>query len=352
MKQLLMVLFCIGILAVSSSSLSGQEYRDVMAGDTVKLPRDLYYRKDYRVQWWYFTGHLQDDSGRDFGYELTFFSAGIQKKAYKSEFGPNTVYISHFAISDIDRKKFFYAADTDTGAFGFAGADEDRLNVWVGNDSLEKSGDRMYIKASDGETWISLWLVPTKPAVLNGEGGYSRKSSLSPSISSLYFSYTSLETKGSLRIGDALYQVQGKSWFDREISSRELGEDYAGWDWFALQLDDNREVMLYLVRKKDGSIDDYSSGTFVYEDGRYRILARSDFVVTVKRHYTSKKTGARYPSKWEITIPSEKVSVVVSPLIEDQEFLAGYSTWNYYWEGACEVEGTATGKAYVEMTGY
>ena len=131
-----------------------------------------------------------------------------------------------------------------------------------------------------------------------------------------------------------------------------LSEKQAGWDWFALQLDDRRELMLYLLRNKDGSIDRYSSGTLVYPDGRYRHLSKDDFSVSVLAHYKSVKTGARYPSGWEIKVPSERITVTVSPLVEDQEVQAFNSTGNYYWEGTCKIEGSTKGRAYVELTGY
>jgi len=344
--------FCLLLLFFFYTLAFGQEYRDVVPGNVVTFPDDMHYRKDYRFQWWYFTGHLYDGSGREFGYELTFFIIGVQKRLFTSKFGTNNIYISHFAISDIEKKRFYHTADTDNGAFGFAGAKEDRLRVWVGNDSLEAAKEKMHIHALDGDTWLNLWLVPVKAVVLNGVGGYSRKSEESPLVSSLYFSYTNLATEGSLKFNGTVFRVKGKSWFDREISSKSLGKDYAGWDWFSIQLNDEREIMLYLIRRKDGTIDNFSSGTLVYPDGRYRHLSKNEFIVTVLKHYTSKKTGAHYPSQWKITIPSENAEFMVSPMIEDQEFLGTYSTGNYYWEGTCKVEGSSPGRAYVEMTGY
>ncbi len=329
-----------------------QDYRDVSEHDSVHLPDDLYFRKDHRIQWWYVSGHLYDETGREFGYELTFFTVGIQKKRYQSRFGINTVYISHFAVSDILEKKFYYADDTDTGAFGFAGAEEDRLSVWVGNDSLKGTTQAMTIVAEAEHIRISLSLAREKPFVMHGVAGFSRKSEESPLISSLYFSATRMKTEGVLTIGGTALRVKGTSWFDREISSRVLGDNYQGWDWFALQLDDNREIMLYRIRKRDGSTDPFSSGTVVYGDGTYRHLVQDDFAVTVLEQYHSGKTGARYPSKWEIAIPSEQVRLTVTPLIQDQEFIGTYSTWNYYWEGTCAISGSMTGRAYVELTGY
>lgn len=347
MKKLILIL----LLFLSSSAFS-QEYLDVTPDYRVKLPEDFYFKKDYRVQWWYFTGHLFDESRREFGYELTFFVVDVQKRDYKSQFGVNTIYVSHFAISDVENNRFYYCDKADSGAYGFAGAKEDELNVWVVENTLKGTMNKMHIKAFDSSNMIDLELIPSKPVVLNGENGYSRKSEESSLISSIYFSYTNMKTKGILKIGNQSFNVKGKSWFDREISSRSLSDNQEGWDWFAIQLDDGREIMLYMIRNKDGSIDKYSSGTLVYPGGKYRKLSRNDFNLKVLTHYKSKKTKARYPSKWEIRLQSENLILFVTPLIKDQEFLAYGTTGNYYWEGTCEVDGTSKGRAYVEMTGY
>lgn len=350
-KVIICVLF---IFSLCFSSSYAGEYLDVAPDYTAKMPDDFYYKKGYRVQWWYFTGHLFTDSGREFGYEIAFFVVNVQKKDYKSRFGVNDIYISHFAVSDVLKNKFYYHDKTDTGAYGYAGAEESRLRVWVGRDTLEGTVTNISLEASDSDMdkALALQLRPKKPVILNGEKGYSRKSETSPLISSIYFSYTNIETEGILKIGEEEYSIKGKSWFDREISSRGLGDNQKGWDWFAIQLYDNREIMLYIIRNKNGSIDTYSSGTFVYSDGRYRRLLKNDFTVKVLSHYTSEKTGARYPAQWEINIPSEKIFLKVTPLIKDQEVIAYSSTGNYYWEGACTVEGDEKGRAYVEMTGY
>lgn len=330
------------------------DYRDVVPGSRVKLPRDLSFRKDYRVQWWYFTGHLFDDAGREFGYELTFFAVNIQKTPFRSAFGVNTLYLSHFAVSDVQEKRFHTAENSDVGAYRYAGAAENRLRVWIGRNILTGSGERMHIKAVDEKAGMALDLdlLPQKPVVLQGDRGYSRKSEVSPLIASLYFSFTDLKTAGTLCLGGKTSTVTGRSWFDREISSQGLNENAAGWDWFSLKLDDGRDIMLYRMRKKDGSIDPFSSGTVVERDGRSRHLAQPEFTVTALDQYTSEKTGARYPARWEIAVPSERLRLLVTPLIQDQEFVAASSTWNHYWEGTCAIEGTVPGRAYVELTGY
>ncbi|MBZ0158095.1 MAG: carotenoid 1,2-hydratase [Alphaproteobacteria bacterium] len=344
---LLLLLFLIPVPAFAKG-----EYRDVTPDQRVALPGHLFYAGAYRIQWWYFTGHLYDERGREFGYELTFFAFGVQKRDYASEFGMRSLFISHFAVTDVAGKRYYFMDKADRGAFGFAGALKNRLKVWVGKNLLEGNGHKMRLSAEDGNLSLDLTLIPEKGAVLHGRGGYSRKSEESPLVASLYFSFTRMRTEGVLRIGSTDFRVGGTSWFDREISSRGLGENNAGWDWFALQLDDAREVMLYLMRNKDGSLDRYSSGTVVYRDGRYRHLSLQDFSITPLKRYTSKKTGARYPAQWRISVPSEGLLLTVTPLVEDQEFLGKQSTGNHYWEGTAAVEGTAAGRAYVELTGY
>jgi predicted secreted hydrolase len=348
MKKLVVIFLLISFCSFSQA----QEYLDVTKDSRPQFPEDFFFKKDYRVQWWYFTGHLFDPGGREFGYELTFFTVNIQKRDYKSRFGVNRIYISHFAVSDIAGNRFLFYDKADTGVYDSAGAKDNRLDVRVGQNALDGTTGKMHIRASDKDKEIDLQLIPVKPVVLNGEDGYSRKSEESPLIASLYFSYTNLETEGKLKMGDRVFKVKGKSWFDREISSRELGRRQAGWDWFAIQLDSRSEIMLYILRNGDGSVDPYSSGTFVYRDGRYRHLSNNDFSLKVLARYTSGRTGARYPSEWEIRIPSEKIVVRIIPLLGDQEVLAYDSTGNYYWEGTCRVDGSAKGRAYVEMTGY
>jgi predicted secreted hydrolase len=340
------------LLLLSLGAASAGEFGEITKDYTPHFPQDFYYRDGYRLQWWYFTGHLFTPEGREFGYELTFFVAGVQRKEFRSRFGVRNIYISHFAISDAKDSRYSFYDNSDSGAYGFAGADGKKLHVWVRNDEMEGTISRMHLAAAGGDTSLDLTLVPVKPVILNGDKGYSRKSEESPDIASWYFSYPDMKTGGRLSFGGRTFPVTGRSWFDREISSGTMGKNEKGWDWFSVQLDDGRDLMLYLMRKKDGTADRYSSGTFVYPDGRYRHLTLGDFTVTVLGHYTSKKTGARYPSGWRVQIPSEDLTLRIIPLIRDQEFVASSSTGNHYWEGDCEVRGSSVGRAYVELTGY
>jgi len=348
-KLLFFVAFSLYLFCRSTEALA---WREVTSIDSVTLPGDLYFQTDYRVQWWYFTGHLYDRNGRAFGFELTFFVAGVQQRRFSSAFGVNDIYLTNFAISDVEGKKFFHFSNADSGAYGFAGADSKRLHVWVGKDSLKGNLKKMQISAREPDAELDLVLIPKKSFVLNGSKGYSRKSEESPLIASLYFSCTDLETTGTIKLGTTLFTVHGKSWFDRELSSHGLAKNEVGWDWFSIQLDDGREIMLYELRKQDGSVDRYSSGTIVDIHGSSRRLSREDYQIEAISSYNSKKSGIRYPDRWKITIPKENLRLLVTPLLMDQEFIGDRSIEGSYWEGACTVEGTAQGQAYAELTGY
>ena len=139
------------------------------------------------------------------------------------------------------------------------------------------------------------------------------------------------------------------SWFDREWSTSALGEDQEGWDWFSLQLDDGREIMLYQLRLKDGGIDPFSAASFIEKDGTVKHLKADDFEILALDTWKSPETGTLYPSKWKVTIPEQDIQLTVTPAISNQELLLSFT----YWEGAVKVVGDSlSGKGYVELTGY
>ena len=142
---------------------------------------------------------------------------------------------------------------------------------------------------------------------------------------------------------------------DHEVSSSQLGKDQVGWDWVSIQLEDQREIMVYRLRKRDGTSDPASTLTWVDRAGKPQ---RQPFELTVESTWTSPHNGAEYPANVQITTTDpatgEPVSILVEPFIADQEHtgeLAGIP----YWEGACRVidaSGQVIGQAYMELTGY
>ncbi|MFN3330561.1 MAG: lipocalin-like domain-containing protein, partial [Pyrinomonadaceae bacterium] len=84
----------------------GSEYKPV------ELPKDLAAHGSAQTEWWYYTGHCATDSGKNFGFELVFFKRRTDLDKFSVVplrlFG-NPLYFAHFAITDIEKKRFRYA---------------------------------------------------------------------------------------------------------------------------------------------------------------------------------------------------------------------------------------------------
>jgi predicted secreted hydrolase len=210
----------------------------------------------------------------------------------------------------------------------------------------------LHLRARDGDFALDLSLEQGKPTVLEGDRGLSRKGP-EPDNASYYYSLTRMPTSGAITVGGERFEVRGESWMDREWSTSALGPDLVGWDWVALQLDDGRDVMLYRLRRRDGTADPYSAGTLIATDGATRPLAPGDVTLEALDHWSSPRSRVRYPSRWRLVIPGAGLSLEITPRVSDQELIVG----TRYWEGAVAVAGTADGRAiagrgYVELVGY
>ena len=334
-------------------------YKLALPGRKISLPADHYSHPDFKIEWWYYTGHLESESGKRYGYQVTFFRFGLRERQQDMKNKPplfTDLYMAHFAVSDIDRKKFLFRERLNRGYEGKAGAATDRYLVW--NEDWKVEGDLKahLIQMNDRGTRLSLRLSSTKPPVLHGDNGLSQKGE-GEGRASYYYSLTRMKTEGEIAIDGKTEKVLGLSWMDHEFGSNQLREDQVGWDWFSLQLDDQTEIMLYLIRKKDGSPDPYSSGTLVKRDGTTKHLRLEDFQIEVLGRWKSAKSGGNYPMKWKVTIPGEEIELAIDPEFTDQELITNRSTRVTYWEGAVQIRGTIqrkpmAGLGYVEMTGY
>ncbi len=334
-------------------SLSGNDvsgFKRAALPRDFKFPQDLGPHQEYQTEWWYYTGNLSSKDGRDFGYQLTFFRRALSPFEInrESNWSTNQIYFAHFALSDIESGKFYSSERWSRGALGLAGAESDLFRVWIDDWFIEGDGKNFKLKANDGPVSIELTMKSMKPVVLQGDKGLSQKSA-EPGNASYYFSQTRISTSGTVRIDSHEFRVKGLSWLDREWSTSALAENQEGWDWFSIQLNDGREIMLYQLRLKDGGVDNYSSGSFIEKDGAVRQLKADDFEIEVLDTWKSPVTGIIYPSKWQISIPSHGIELNVVPLLQDQELLVSF----VYWEGAVKVSGDGvSGKGYVELTGY
>lgn len=327
---------------------------------TYHFPRDHFAHNAYRTEWWYFTGHLRARDGRRFGYELTFFREALQPHAQRLRQGESRwraaqVYPAHFAITDESGKRFLYAQTFARDALGQGAASDRTLDVhtngWrlVGSSAVRPD---MHLHAANGGNVIDISLHSSKPPAIHGEGGISRKGACA-SCASHYYSFTRLRTRGTLAIGSAPFAVDGNSWMDHEYASGDLDPTQVGWDWFSLQLDDGREIMLYRLRERDGRTTPQSSGSLIERTGTVRHLPLRTFSIVPLATWKSPHTGAVYPARWRLHVDGVAGTLDVTPLLDDQELVD--ATGTTYWEGAADVRdaaGRRVGAAYVELTGY
>jgi predicted secreted hydrolase len=337
---------------------SGFTYQLALPGRKLSFPADHYSHPDFKTEWWYYTGHLETESGKKYGYQVTFFRFGVRDRQKEVKEKPlfSELYMAHFALSDIAARKFIFRERINRGYGDKAGAATDRYLVWNEGWKVEGDARNHSIDVKDRGTQLRLSVKSQKPPVLHGQNGLSQKGE-GEGRASYYYSLTRMQTDGELTIDNKKEKVNGLTWMDHEFGSNQLGENQVGWDWFSIQLNNDTELMLYVIRHKDGSPDPYSSGTLVKADGTTKHLALKDFQIEVLDRWKSRKTGANYPMKWKVTIPTEKIELEITPAFVEQELVTSRSTRVTYWEGAARITGTVrhrpiAGNGYVEMTGY
>jgi len=357
----MLVLLSLAVQSIATNEPS-QPFHIAAPGYQYRFPKDHGAHEGFRTEWWYYTGHLTAADGRPFGFQLTFFRRGVppeQVKTLPSKWSIQQLYLAHFALTDLANGRFHYADKLSREGLGKAGAETDRLRVWIDRWSVstdDSTSNRQRLQAATDDFAIDLRVTPQKPPVLHGREGISRKGA-APEQASHYYSLTHLTTEGQIRVGAEMFTVTGLSWMDHEFGSADLGQEVVGWDWFSLHLSDSTELMWYSLRRADGSADPASSGTLIFADGRTRPLAAKDLAIEPLSHWTSPHSKARYPQHWRITAPSLELNLDVRSLLADQELHTERSTRVTYWEGAVSATGHAqgtpvSGRGYVELTGY
>ncbi len=336
------------------------------------FPADHGPHPDFRTEWWYITGSLDAQDGRAIGFQLTFFRNALAPRPPESPsaWATNQAYMAHFALTDVRARAFHAYERFDRGALGLAGGRDSPFRVWVGDwflASMDSVGMRgagdasatasdgtfpLRLHAASADVAIDLVLRQGKPVVLQGNQGLSQKGP-EPGNASYYYSFTRMPAGGTVRLGADTLAVSGLAWLDREWSTSALSDGLAGWDWFALQLDDGWDLMVYRLRADDGSATPFSEGVLVGPDGTSRRLAWDRDVQVESTGRWTAPDGSVYPSGWRVRVPARGWDLDVEPELADQELKLAFR----YWEGAVRVrahEGALPiqGRGYVELTGY
>ncbi|TAL08800.1 MAG: carotenoid 1,2-hydratase [Nitrospirae bacterium] len=339
--------------------IAAAEFRSALPGYQFRFPHDHGTHNEFQTEWWYYTGHLRAEDGKTFGFQLTFFrraAGGEAVAGNPSRWSIRHLYFAHFAVTDEGGRRFHFAEKVSRAGIGKAGARTGRLGVWIDEWGVQADGDAHVLHAQAEGIALRLRLTPEKPPVIHGADGISRKGT-APGESSHYYSFTRMRTDGALTVDGASFPVTGLSWMDHEFGSNQLGREQVGWDWFSLQLADATELMVYQIRRRDGSVEPASGGTWIRADGTAVPLPRDAIVVDVLDRWQSPQSGGRYPGRWRIRVPSVRLAVEVAPTIAGQELITRRSTQVTYWEGSVTLTGEREGRAvsglgYAELTGY
>src|SRR5579864_1137944 len=345
----LICLYCV----LPACAAEADSFRLAVPGYHYAFPRDHFEHSDFRTEWWYYTGNLRDSEGRRFGFELVFFRQAERRgpSPNRSVWRIDDVYLAHLALTDIGGKRFCDHQRLNRPGPGVAGASFTERRVWNGNWSAHWEGTGQVLEATADEFYFRLQLEAVKPPVIHGVGGISQKAD-GPGRASYYVSLPRLAVTGDLQLNGRRHTVSGTAWMDHEWFTHQLAADQVGWDWFSIQLDNQTELMLFQLRTKGGGIDPHSSGTYIDRDGRARHLAHEAFSLTPAGYWKSSRTGASYPVRWKIRVPSVGIDLEARAAVDAQELAPVDQVSPAYWEGAVTYSGSAKGVGYLEMTGY
>lgn len=337
------------LIELSSAPVDESAFAKAYDVVPINFPEDLGEHPDFQTEWWYYTGNLADEAGNRFGFQLTFFRRALAANSAErtSEWGGNQVYFAHFGLTDAANNRFYAHERWSRGGPDLAGVQSPPYRVWLEDwEAREVSPGVVHLQAQEGAVSLDLMLKLEKPPVLQGDRGFSPKSN-EPGNASYYYSFTRQSATGTIKTPDGAATVSGTVWKDHEWSTSALDDDAVGWDWFAFQLDDGREIMFFQVRRADGGAA-LVDGVLVDEAGETMPLHADSVQLDVLDYWTSPRNQAEYPAQWRFAIPAADIDLTITPLIADQEL--NLST--VYWEGAVRIEGTQTGYGYVELTGY
>lgn len=343
------------LLLLLAAGACAQSYDIALPGYSYRFPRDNFNHPDYQTEWWYYTGNLKSPDGHRFGFELTFFRQAVARDADASTWHIHDLYLAHLALSDVSGHRFYSTERINRAGPGIAGIDEKAGLIWNGNWRAVLGVNTQALRGIGDNFAFGLTLVPQKLPVIHGTNGISQKAE-GEGHASHYISLTRLLTHGSIELNGKSYAVEGASWMDHEFFTESMGANESGWDWLSLQLEDNTELMLYRLRHKDGTVDPYSSGTYIDAQGKTLHLAAQDFTMTpAGTTWTSPNSGGTYPIAWQVSIPRLALRLEISTQLNSQELISRVGP--SYWEGAIDINGQrglapVHGAGYLEMTGY
>ncbi len=321
----------------------GTGFARVTPGREITFPQDHGAHPEYRIEWWYLTANLKDARGTDYGVQWTLFrqaaAPGPQREGWESQ----QFWMGHAALTT--PTGHYHSESLARGGIGQAGVTAEPFSAWIDDSALESTGAGfapLRLRAGGADFAYDLTLATDAPMVLQGEGGFSRKSDRGQA--SYYVSQPFFDASGTITVEGEAVAVSGPAWMDREWSSQPLAADQEGWDWFSLHLETGEKVMLFRLRHAEGA--DYFAGNWITPDGQSTALAPDTITMTPLE--TSQVAGREIPTRWRLQVAARELDVTVAAV--------NTGSWNEtlfpYWEGPIRVAGSHGGVGYLEMTGY
>jgi len=336
-------------LAAGQTATTADGFAIPQPGKVFAFPRDHGSHPEFRTEWWYITGHLFDQRGERHGFQFTLF----RQASRQGDGSAAHLFLGHSALLHGPSSEFIHEERLRREGWD-AQAASDQLRLRLGNWTLRGDPNQggMTLRFSVlGDALLELELKAAKPLVVFGENGVSRKGQ-SASAASHYLTLPRLAVQGQLTRNGGTTRVHGEAWMDHEFSSSQLEAGQQGWDWASLQLKDGRDIMVYRMRREDGSTDPASQFNLIDAKGQKQALPASGFEWRVLQQWQSPHSGARYPLEVELRAQGELWRL--RPLALDQEQRSRISGLAY-WEGACDVldsQGQLVGRAFLELAGY
>ena len=303
------------------------------------FPTDHGPHYDYRIEWWYLTANLEGLDGTPYGLQWTLFRSALTSDGGKGWSSPQ-LWMGHAAVTTPDAH--FVTERLARGGIGQAGVQADPFEAWI--DDWQLVGPdfaTLTMTASGPDFAYDMALNSDGPLVFHGDEGYSVKSA--EGQASFYYSQPFYAIQGTLILPTGSIEVAGDAWLDREWSSQPLSDSQTGWDWFSLSLEDGK-LMGFRLRQTDGSY--YTSATWIDPNGSATSYANGAFEADPVA--ISDVGGRDVPTTWNVRLPGRGVDVEVTA-INPQAWM---DTTVPYWEGPIIVQGSHTGRGYLEMTGY
>ncbi|MDP6821712.1 MAG: lipocalin-like domain-containing protein [Dehalococcoidia bacterium] len=304
---------------------------------------------DNRLEWWYYSGHLQDEEGDEYGFHFVVFQS--LDLSDPDDAAPG--YAAQFGLTDVRANDHTEDARFSSGEQPGSGSGLNGLHVaeW----SLSANPYRHRFDAGTGGVRLSLSMTPTKPPALHNDIGWLA----GPATGwTYYYSRPRMAAEGTLELGDRVFTVTGDAWMDHQWGEFFVLGHPGGWQWFGIQLDDGSDLMVTETRNVDGEIDALY-GSLIGPDGLVRSFrpGSAELDLVTEGSWTSPHTGAEYPNGWFVNLPADGLILAIRPVVSDQEIISTRPESAIYWEGKVAVTGTrngipVTGKGFVELTGY